>query len=394
MCYSLTMGDNKKDLTSITEYSKTLQDQSESSSTPEDQGFLEEQKIEQIDNFESLEELSKTNPLPGSEAPADISQAETGLHADAPLGSDGLKTDQIAPPPIPDSLGGLENTAMAEAPPTADALSETMILPENLDQLAPPPIMDAALSDETKGITEKFGALDSIKTFAEKMPVGRPVVAAAYPFSLMISGQLTAHEREKLVDLINRENMGFREIDLEPQFACGKILIPRISEYAGVLIVQALRGSSAEIKFGPSDEIFATDATRESADDLLSASDSTSANAIDIQVSEVQHPAENLPLTPTSELPGDSKFVLIDAITASATLRSGIVEAQSSAEYQEVLEALQREIKYKAYRKGATAVINFSVTLTPLSVPTHYRLTAMGSAVKSSAQASRINLEV
>ncbi|OFZ70214.1 MAG: hypothetical protein A3K03_05995 [Bdellovibrionales bacterium RIFOXYD1_FULL_44_7] len=59
-----------------------------------------------------------------------------------------------------------------------------------------------------------------------------------------------------------------------------------------------------------------------------------------------------------------------------------MVEAESSSEYQEVLEGLKREMKYKAYRKGADAVVNFSISLTLLSVPSRYRLTAMGSAVK------------
>ena len=59
-----------------------------------------------------------------------------------------------------------------------------------------------------------------------------------------------------------------------------------------------------------------------------------------------------------------------------------MVEAVHSMEYQELLERLQREIKYKAFRKGAVGVVGFSIQLTALSTPTHYRVLAMGTAVK------------
>ena len=78
-----------------------------------------------------------------------------------------------------------------------------------------------------------------------------------------------------------------------------------------------------------------------------------------------------------------TEFFLVDTLVASASLRTNVVDATSSSEYQEILEGLQRELKYKAYYRGANAIIRFSIQLMPLALPTHYRIMAMGSAIKS-----------
>jgi hypothetical protein len=79
----------------------------------------------------------------------------------------------------------------------------------------------------------------------------------------MIVGRLTDHEREKLTDTLERNHMGIDAKDLVHQFEGDRVLIPRISEYAGVLIVQALRGTSATMRLAPSDQIFSTEDTRD-----------------------------------------------------------------------------------------------------------------------------------
>lgn len=201
------------------------------------------------------------------------------------------------------------------------------------------------------------------------------------PFSLLITGPLTLHEREKLLDLLSRENIGIREVDLEPQFLSQKVLIPRVSEYAGVLIVQALRGTRAHLRLGPSDLIFATDETREDPNSITPSSE-PSINHYRVQNDTPEHSAEAIRISADSSIPDLPGAQLIDFIIASTTLESDTVEAQNSPEYQAVLDALIRELKYKAHRKGGIAITHFSLELVPLSLPSQYRLTVSGSAVK------------
>ena len=253
---------------------------------------------------------------------------------------------------------------------TVPVLDETEA--DDSHHFAPPPV-------EIPGDT-----LSRVKEFSEQIVVGKPVVQAATPFSLLITGQLDAHEKEKLIDLLGRHNMGVREVDLEHQFSAGKILIPRISEYAGILLVQALRGTQAMIELGPSDSIFSTDDTSSIKDPQISdeAFQSRDQSATFANDSSLSHPAEDLPVTTGLQLPQFPGASIIDTVNASALLKTTAVEAESSAEYQEILEALQRELKYKAFRKGGIGLTHFKVSIHGLSQPSLYRISVTGSAMR------------
>lgn len=243
----------------------------------------------------------------------------------------------------------------------------------------PPPTEDPFFTplEESPTTHEPVGALQE---FAEKLEATQQPVSASFPFSLLITGPLSAHEKEKLLDLLSRHNMGIREVDLEPQFIGERILIPRISEYAGILLVQALRGTRAKLRLGPSDSIFSTEETREEASSI---DPDLKTGELRIQASENTPPAEQIRISADSTIPDIPTPQFIDSIFASAILEADTVEAQNSPEYEEVLDALIRELKYKAHRKGAIAITHFTLDLTPLSLPSQYRLTVKGSAIKS-----------
>jgi len=310
--------------------------------------------------FETTHSLDEA-PAPVTEFPstADLSQEFDPNDANAPAIADGTlpgpsgadEMPLIETDPLTGDLQGIRSIGEAHASPQSAASADTM---------------------------------NNIREYSEKLEVGRPQVEASFPFSLLIEGELTPSEKDKLSELLTREGMGIRELDLDPQLEAGRILIPRISEYAGVLIVQSLRTSRARMRLGPADSIFQSrDAERsaDSDDDLVTGHPQM--DRVSVHLANHGHPAERLVVTTDDTLPEGGAIRVLDAISASAHLRTGAIEAETSEEYQAVLEALQREIKYKAYRKGADAVVGFSVTLTPLSDPSRYRLTALGSAIKT-----------
>jgi hypothetical protein len=236
-------------------------------------------------------------------------------------------------------------------------------------------------------VHDKAGAdpLPQIKKFTEKSSVAQNL-PAPYPFSLLISGHLTDREKEKLIDVLTREDMGIREVELEPQFQSGRILIPRISEYAGILLVQALRGTRAQIRLGPSDTIFATADTREELGDIDTEWQTPPTEIARFASSEGKHPAELVRISADPMIADLPSPVLIDLVIVSASLKSEMVEPRNSPKYQETLDALIRELKYRAHRKGAQAIVNFSIDLTMLKIPSEYKLTVKGSAIRSGAE--------
>lgn len=266
------------------------------------------------------------------------------------------------------SAGLLEN----EEPPEESPLSfEINSEPSTLDT-----------SPETSPQTAHDTHPDTAHWSEKVSSAAEQIVPATYPFSLLITGPLTAHEKEKLLDILSRENMGIREVDLEPQFISERVLIPRMSEYAGVLLVQALRGTRAKLRLGPADSIFMTEETRE---EYVPETEIKTGSVRDLSgvSSDGSHPAERIRISADSSIPGIPQIQLIDFVIASATLEAETVEAQSSPEYQAILDALIRELKYKAYRKGALAITQFALELVSLSLPSQYRLTVSGSAVKA-----------
>ncbi len=358
---------SKKDLTGVFELGQSMEQASVPfPSTPGVEYALETPEPETIDSFESLEEYQANSPEhsappSGPEYGSDTPPFEMLSEEEHPI--EALDFEEPVPMPAPEM----------ETPVPADLEAVFSSSPELSDPrsevLSEPPVASGKPALDTMGL---------LKEFAERVPVGKPLVAAAFPFSLRIEGALTAEEKEKLIDLLNRENMGIREVDLEPQLQANRILIPRISEYAAILLVQALRGIQAEIRIGPSDSIYSTAETRTPEDENAPLPRHTS----EVFGGTDGHAAESLPITTLSFLPELPHFNVIEVLTASASLKSQVVEAESSSEYQAMLDSLQREIRYKAFHKGATAVVNYTVALTTLNLPSHYRLTATGSAIR------------
>jgi|GEM_PF-1802750 len=292
------------------------------------------------------------------------------MNKDDPFDPFASKNSEQEDSPDSFSENSAENFVIAES---STGLLGSEEPPLNLEANSEPSPLDTPpdASQDTAHWTEK------VSSAAEQ------IVPASYPFSLLITGPLTAHEKEKLLDILSRENMGIREVDLEPQLISERVLIPRISEYAGVLLVQALRGTRAKLRLGPADSIFMTEETRE---EYLPETEIKTGSVRDLSGNlsgDGSHPAERIRISADSSIPGIPQIQLIDFVIASATLEAETVEAQSSPEYQAVLDALIRELKYKAYRKGAQAITQFALELISLSLPSQYRLTVSGSAVKA-----------
>lgn len=307
------------------------------------------------------------------------------------LASDSPSPAQESPAEIP----GLEHASDPAASPF------NLELPAGLDQPADSsrpaePVQQEPLPP-TPEPTQKLAApnpIEKVKEFSEKMPMEKVQVPAAFPFSLLIDGEMTPEEKEKLVDVLSRESMGIREVDLEPQFAANRILIPRISEYAGILLVQALRGTRARMRLGPADEIFSAHDAEVTSDPYqpgmrLPEPEAPVARAVDLT-----HSAEKIAITPDSMLPQLSDFDVIDTLLASAILNSNAVEAAHSLEYTDAVESLKRELKYKAYRKGAVGIVHFKAELQQLSLANQYRLTISGAAIRPRTDASQASHEL
>mgnify|MGYP000966960687 CR=1 FL=1 len=198
-------------------------------------------------------------------------------------------------------------------------------------------------------------------------------VPAAYPFTLEIQGHLSALDQEKFLDLMQEQSMGFRRPDLEPMLEAGHIKLPRISEYAAILIVQKLRDANVEFTLTP---------TQQGEEELQDHSTFASRSDQNTILTEpMPHPAELIPVTTGAHFPDSAYWTVVDTLVASTLLKAVFVESKNSSDYSRSVEALKNELRYKAHHLGANGIIQFSIQLTPLSDSASYRLTATATAV-------------
>lgn len=335
--------DEKKDLTNILEYSETLKKLGQTDPTPEKGVIVEETPIEKIDEFETLEQYASSNPMPEPQVeapslsnsmesaipetsesdPTPPSDSNSSFNSDFPASSENSNLEgsnsplDLSAPLDSSSTGGFSETpsdlpnfnleSVNQSTGNENYLSEQKNSEKN--DPSSPIIADTPLSFSSQGVETPLAEesipqqpnspplhpLDAVKKFTEEVIVPINAVPAAFPFSLLITGGLSAEEKEKLLNLVSKENMGIRELDLEPQLENDRILIPRISEYAGVLLVQALRGTQAQMKLGPSESIFIPHEMQGEAQNHHSGS-LAHENKI-THDTDISHPAEDLPLT-------------------------------------------------------------------------------------------------
>lgn len=287
----------------------------------------------------------------------------------------------LAPPPDVASSstdpGAFMGTASGASQPEAVA-EYTPPEPVGLDSPIAPPVDFAPAAIEPAATAEPLAA---IKSFSERALPGAPPVTPALPYSVRIHGKLRDFERGKLLDLLAQENMGIREVDLEHQLDAGNILIPRVSEFAAILIIQALKDAPVELHMGPSDQIYATAETRAGSQDPLPRSEVP--NQLVALSESIRQGAQDIRIYAGDALPdGSPNPEVLDTLHASALIQTTALEAEASKDYLNAIEALKKELRYRAFRKGARALIQFSVQLTPLTDPRHYRVTAVGIAVR------------
>lgn len=237
--------------------------------------------------------------------------------------------------------------------------------------------------EDTQAPEQEPVAITPPEPTPDAVPVNAPVpttpteISSQEAWNLSLIGVLRPEHRARLIDIVTREPIGIREVDLEPQFEAGRVLIPRISEYLGVLLIQALRDAAIEIHFEPAMEAFEEQSNRQI----------SHAQVVHSSQDERAFAFDQVLLTADSTLPGVSQHLLspIDVLVVSATLTHAEVESRHDAlnahVFDDRLESLKRELKARAYYRGAHAILDFSLELQPLKDPALYKLMLTGTAV-------------
>ncbi len=214
---------------------------------------------------------------------------------------------------------------------------------------------------ETATSVMATSVMDGLKEYSEQSQTLAAPTTISVPFHLHISGNFGPFERDKLLLFITENPLGIASADLHLQIQAGRVLFPRISEFAAIKLIQDLRDSGLQFQLKPSQR-----------DDDEPARHAE-VQSFHFKVESSKTFSDLPPILPASaQVTAD--YEVIDTVQYSQFLKSEIIEAEKSELFQEVLERMTTALKQKAKNRGAHAISQFSHRLVSLRLPSQYQV--------------------
>ena len=336
----------KKDFTGILDMAQLEPQPTDASdaNNPASDALNIEQPVEKVESFEALTDLGMMDHP--------VTQTFSGPSSGAPQPT----YDQI--------IEHNDLTSMA-VPPTTVELgfqslegSTEVILPEAI------PGTEQILSP----------SLDSIREYSENAKGIAAEAEINYPFHFYAEGAFGYYERDKLLRFITENSVGITSAEIDLQIQAGRVLIPRISEYAGIKLVQELRDSPLSLRLFASDRDADETTEHQPADHFQ----------FDAQGTK---PSQNTLVIIDPKSPDRSGYIEIGQLQASQFLKAEMVEAEKSELFQELLARMTESLKNRARFKGAEAMTQPVTQVINLRLPSQYQVVLTTSLLKRKVNA-------
>lgn len=191
----------------------------------------------------------------------DLGQAEFAAEPGAPDAMEAVPIETVTDFESLDSLGTLEHTVeepaetTPETPPPQEELPPIDFL-TIASEPATEPAIEPLVETAVVPVIEAKKDLGEVKKYAEKISIGKPKIEANPPYSLLASGQFTEEQQRLIIGVVSGQNLGIHPDELTVQLSMGKLLIPRISEYAAIFIAQKIRDIVTDLKIDLSENVF------------------------------------------------------------------------------------------------------------------------------------------
>lgn len=359
----------KKDLTGILELPQIDPVGDDGSAVPEDPFAVNELKpIETIDTFESIDQIGMMDHEPPPEEPAPAEASADAPLADPFQGLDPVLEPDQAPIDLPDPFAPqAEATGMAV--PSTEAPVMDSAPPMDFLQDFPSPTENPVAPATT---TPSLPPLDTIRTYAEKVKEAPFLPGTRFPHHLLVSGEFDLYSRDKLLLFITENDVGISSSELDFQISAGRVLFSRISEFAGIKLIQDMRDSGLQFLLKPSprdpDEVLP-----ESPTSRFRYEGSRTETAVD----------RKIPVLPPSAAK-EAGYVVFDSIRMVQYLRAEMLEVEKSELFQELIERMTEALKRRARLKGAEALGSLEHRVSPLRLPSQYEVELSASLLKKS----------
>ena len=356
----------KKDLTSIMDLPQADPIKREGQDQEE---FNELQPIDQINDFESLDQIGMMDhPAPPEEpvldelasAQPEIAQPEI---AQPEIAQPDLShpEPEVANAPSLD-FGSLPDPFQSPEPEKSEAIPDS---PFSMESFETP-----ASSEDFQSIpTPPKPILDELKSYSDSKKAAPFEPGIRNQFNLMLSGDFDPYSRDKLLLFITENPIGISSSELDFQINGKRVLLPRISEFSGIKLIQELRdtGLTFRLKRAEEDSDHYVEANEQNRFQYQSASPST--------------PDHEIPVL-SMEMIKAEDYTVLDSIQMVQYLRAEILEVEKSDLFQDLLERMTDALKRRAKLKGATALTRLEHRIIPLRLPSQYQIELSASLLK------------
>lgn len=339
------------------------------------------QSIEQVDDFASIDTLGMIDHEPfADEAPELVAISPASEAQDLfPVSVDaGISPDSEDPFAASQhvEIQALDTNAAEQDPFQTSAIAAVndFALPEMTYVPSPALAVEnkveqaASASGETHP-SPPMDYLDELKSYSQKTQESAFEKGIKAPFHLSLQGSFDPYTRDKLLMFITENPIGLNSSELDLQLKAGRVLFPRISEFAGIKLIQDLRDSGLLFKLTPSSRD--DDELIHEAPALSYRYESTAGAA----------PESMIPVLPEFGL--DQKaWKVIDSVQMVQYLRAEILEVEKSDLFQNLIERMLVAMKKKAILKGADAMTGLTHQVTPLRLPSQYQVELRANLLK------------
>ncbi len=226
-----------------------------------------------------------------------------------------------------------------------------------------------------------------VKKFAESTSFTGMGMEGNPSFSLLIRNVRFIEDVSDIITLLRElELLGDGEENIKARLMRGQLLVPRISEYAGILLAHKLRRFDIDIQLGLADEIHPPRHQENPEVGMVSKHSLYQNHAHQFHFDDPKLEVSQVIVTSTQSLEGYQVVRYVGVASEHKMIEGHIIEDETSPDIPRHYQELAQKLKAHAVKAHSNAVVGLNYQLTPLpseygASHNKYRLSCTGNLV-------------
>jgi hypothetical protein len=327
--------------------------------------------------------------------------------------------------PAGELLSDTENEIMEQNLQAASSGTASYSVPHFEDDVLDGPDANKAIPEPAPSVSKPRENFEDLRKFGEAITYGEVKAGGNPAYALVIKNIRTKKDKETIFEVLDEHKMTLGEMSevIKTGLDQGALLLSQLSEYSAIYLAHRLRLLDIDIQFGLSEKMHLSKNYQSGERGLVSQHFIQQNKSVEVDLAKNQFRPQDMITATVPVLPGKKVLHYFNIISAYKNIKlsefgskkDGANRSEAEAQrrlgkkantpwygpglepdehfdaageidYQEYFDELTEELRIKAFKLGANAVIAISFQLTPLAqatgpTATQYRLVAIGNAV-------------